>query len=344
MNGRTKQTMLSLIIGMMTILVCACAIENPLEKTSAPASMQLHGVEPAIGMGKFNLTSASNINRNAKQTWNSHQPLESVESGSFKTWQWTIYAVPSVTHLVQVFGNKRVAIIGSGVSAHTVDIPSLNSAMRELYQFYHTIIGTDMLPLNLQLALYPEDVHVSLEKTLHSNAAIPMYFAFSIPEKVGTDGGAAYSWLIDTLGLVGHEYWHAYNRENKNARFINKMTEEITAYTLERCLRTALSNGQGTFHLVDIGGSPIDIKNLVSLDKERQKLVASPGAVELSFKAKTLSLYNMAWVLKTNIIKKHDLAVQEKLYGLCYAMVHDPVDMTKGFYPADKVSPLPFSG
>lgn len=327
------------IISIITVAIGSCATEH-LNTSGLPNFMDFHGVEATYGYDKFNLRSISDINRDAKQSVNNNQgSSEFIGSGGIKDWQWDIYSEPSVANLVRSFNSQRDMVVDKNTSPHKLDIPSLNASMKEFYRFYSAIIGTELLPLHLQLVIYPENIHVRIEKTLHSNTAVPMYFAFSIPEKVGTEGGAAYSWLVDTLGLIGHEYWHAYNRENKNARFINKMTEGVTAYTLERCLRTALANGQGTFHLVDIGGSPINVK---TLEQKREELSGSPGTVGLSLEAKTLSLYNMAWVLNTNVIEKHDVALKEKLYGLCYAMIHNPVDMTQGFYPADKVKSLAF--
>lgn len=342
MNEKKKYILYALVLGMMGILSYACAGAGGLNPGRLQVYMDLHGVESSLGWARYNLRSESDIDRAAKRTWQGMPSLEKIESGSIGTWQWTIYALPSIAPLVRTLSKERTVVIGSGAAAHQLRVPSLSEAMKEFHRFYHALLGKDLYPLHVALALYPEGVHVRIEKNLHSNAAIPLYFAFNIPDKVATDGGAAYSWLVDTLGLVGHEYWHAYNRESGKPRFINMATEEVTAYTLERCLETALANGQGTFHLIDQGGAPINIK---TLPQKRSKSLASSEsslASELSNEARILSLYNMAWVLQTNVIKKQDTGLQEKLYGLCYAMVHEPVDMTKGFYPRDKVKPLPF--
>lgn len=330
-----------LIVCALVLWIGACVSETSQVVSRTPTTFDVHGVESIFGTAKFNLLSASLINRSSKQIIKSTQKLKLIESGHAGDWQWHIYTVPQVASVVKSYAKPRMMTVGTGVASHKLNVPSLNEAMREFYEFYRMMLGAKLLPLDLQLAIYPESVQVKIEKRLHSNSGIPMYFAFSIPEKVTTDGGGAYSWIVDTLSVVGHEYWHAYNRESSDAPFINMMTEEVTAYTLERCIRTALSNHQGTFHLIGINGDPI---NLNDLEAERKTIPVSPVMVEPSLGAKTLSLYNMAWVLRTNVIGKKDIQLQNQLYGLCYAMINDPVDMAKGFYPRDKVIPMPFNG
>lgn len=341
MKQQTLHLLRCLIIGLSTLCVGSCATGMASLLSTTPTEFDVHGVEAIFGTSKFNLASASNINRNSKQIVTTTQNLKMVNSGHAGDWQWRIYATPETSQLIKSFGSERTMTVSKGATSHKLNVPSLNEAMQEFYEFYRMILGTKLLPLNLQLAIYPQNVQVKIEKRLHNDSGIPMYFALSIPEKVQTDGGTAYDWIADTIGLVGHEYWHAYNRESKGAPFINMMTEEVTAYTLERCIRTALYNHQGTAHLIGIGGQPLDINNL---ETERKKIPISPVTVEPSLGAKTLSLYNMAWVLRTNVIGKNDVQLQNQLYGLCYAMVNDPVDMTKGFYPRDKVVPMPFNG
>lgn len=328
-----------LFAGAVCFAMLGCSSVDHLKADGVPTIMDLHGVEPAAGSGKYDITSISDINRNTQAITGDDLLATPVVQGGGDGWTWVLYGTEKSQPDVLSFAAQRTTTVGSGAAAHALTIPSWDSAMSRLRDVTQALISKDAPPLQLQLALYGENTPIRMAKTLQSDAGIPLYFAFSIPKSVKEDGAGAYSWLVDTLELVEHEYWHAYNMHHEPAHYVNEMTEEITAYTLQNCTKLALLNGQGGLELHDLGGGLVDIDRLEEL---RQKQLATGGPAELSNKARLVALYNIAHLISGNTVKKGDTETAQKIYGLCFAMTHHPVDLTRDFYPIDAVKPLNF--
>jgi hypothetical protein len=328
-----------LLAGIACLAMPGCSSVDHLQADGVPANMDLHGVEPAAGRDKYDITSVSDINRGIQTAHDETLLPDALVQGQTGDWTWALYGTDEARVGVLSFVTPRTATIGGEGATRTLAIPSWDSAMTRFREITRAVIGDDAPPLRLQLDFYGEDTPVRISKTLQSDSGIPLYFAFSVPEDINQDETDAYRWLVDTLELVGHEYWHAYNMHHDPEHYVNQMTEEITAYTLQNCIKFALLNGQGGLELHDLGGELVDMSKL---DELRQKQLATGGPAELSNKARLVAIYNIANLMKGNVIKKGDVEAAQKLYGLCFAMAHHPVDLTRDFYPADSVKPLNF--
>lgn len=328
-----------LLIGLTALAIYGCSSVNHLKAVGVPTILDLHGVEPADGSDRYDVTSISDINRDVRIA--ADEPLlpTALAQGDTGEWSWTLYGTKKSRARILSFDAPRTATVDTDGVAHTVTIPSWVMAMSRLRDIITAVIGEDAPALQLQLAFYDENTPVRLTKTMGSNSAIPLYFAFSVPDDVIQGGPDAYRWLVDTLELVGHEYWHVYDMRHEPAHYVNEMTEEITAYTLQNCTKLALLDGQGGLELHDLGGPLVDVGRL---EEQRRKQLATGGPAELSNKARLVAIYNIAHLINGNIVKQGDIATAQKIYGLCYAMVHHPVDLTNEFYPTDAVKPLNF--
>jgi hypothetical protein len=318
--------------------LCSCGTIPNLNVESIPDTMDFHSVGPAFGFSRFNLTSINEINRSVVGSYYSDISLQNIQSDSIGNWTWVVYSTSSLMSIARVLETDRTVMVNKGASAYSIEIPSINTAMMKVHELLSVIIGKNkLLPLNLDIALYPTSVHVSTKETLHSNSAIPMHLAMGASEKIVTDGDEAFQWILGTADLVSHEYWHAYNRESKNAHFINMLTEEVTAYTIGTCAELVSSNRKVTFYLIDKGGVAIDVDKL---EQSRIKLLSgakSKMAADLSYEGRLYAIYNIAYILQTNILRKQDIDLQNRLLKLCSAMVSHPVDMTAGFYPRNLI-------
>lgn len=328
-----------LAAGLAFLAISGCSSVDHLQADGVPTILDLHGVEQAFGLAKYNVTSISDINRDVQGITNEKLLPTPLVTGHADDWRWTFYGTDNSRASVLSFEQPRTVTADSSGVRHVIAIPTWDAAMSRFKAVIRAIIGDSAPLLQLQLAFYGENTPVRTSTTLHSDDGIPLYFAFSTPQYLSQGGTASYVWLTSTLELISHEYWHAYNMHHDSSHYVNEMTEEITAYTIQNCTTLALLNGQGGLELHDLGGGLVDLSRLEEL---RRKQIATGGPAELSNKARLVAIYNIAHLINANTVKRGDIQTDEKIYGLCFAMVHHPVDLTNDFYPSDDVKHLNF--
>ncbi|MGH7240098.1 MAG: hypothetical protein ACREHG_08540, partial [Candidatus Saccharimonadales bacterium] len=208
-------------------------------------------------------------------------------------------------------------------------IPSWRQQFESLVDMIHQIIGDRAPPFNLRLNLIEDSIKNTFSETNHSNTLIPLEFSIPVSVKK-SDSEEGFSWQIDALTVPAHEYLHTYFFYAAKHPPLNSVSNEIVAYTFQRCVEIGLMHGEGGLEFDD-HGKPINV-NRIPLPGIK---LSSDQVAPTSIDGGLYSIYNIVHFLGKDEIKSSDLAAKQRLFGLCSAMIHRPVDLSKEYYPTN---------
>jgi hypothetical protein len=326
-----KLLSLLLIASLSSLMGCTSLTPLDTGKLNLPRGAEYHAVDKEWGwdLHKYNVTSYSDINHGTAQKKTlSSLDLRKVTTGEYEGFKWSIYATDAAYAFASHFRQPQYFLKREKTGElKKIPIPSWDQQFESLVNLIHKIIGNDAPPFNLRIDLVEDEIGNTFAKTLHSDSTIPLEFSMSVP-KLKSDSWEGFDWQIDTLVVPAHEYLHTYFFYAAKQPPLNLLSNEVAAYTFQMCVELELMNSNGRLEF-DAYGKPVDASHLPAPGIKSTPNVIGPDAVNES----TYSVYNIVHYLGTAEIKRNDIKVTSKFFGLCSAMIHHPVDLTKEYYP-----------
>ncbi|MBU6470522.1 MAG: hypothetical protein KGL00_06100 [Gammaproteobacteria bacterium] len=340
MTSNPSITLSKLIVVLLSTLVISCSAYQIAEfndKTTSTA-FDLHAISIVSGRDKYNVASYSHIGRRAKKYLEAADTKwVTIEQGEYKGWRWQFEAEPSVVSAVSPF-TQPMTLKQRLTDGNAVILPSLAQMMQRFRVVAGALIGTELPSLDYRVTFILPEVNAKRFVEHHSNISIVLDYYLPAPELRDKSPVDPTDWINSIVDLGAHEFLHAYVETSAEHHLPNGFTEEVTAYTFQHCVQLyVLGTGSG-LRFLDASGH--DMVPAGSLTGNLGEAYLKSSAT-ISLDARTFSLYNIVRILDKGTIYPTDTKAKQMLYGLCYAMIHHPVDLTKGYYPVNLVKPLP---
>ncbi|HEY3859278.1 MAG TPA: hypothetical protein VGM47_06680 [Gammaproteobacteria bacterium] len=297
----------------------------------------LHSISIISGRDRYNIATYSHINRSSKaylQTGKSR--WATIEKGQYRGWSWDFESEPSAFSDVSPF-IEPTAQAQKLIDGKPVMLPSLTQMMQRLRDMTSAMVGADMPPLDLRLTFIPVSLNAKQYVEHHSDDSIVLDYYLPAPNPDDDPATRSIDWMSFDARLAAHEYLHALIETGHTPKLPNGFTEEVTAYTFETCAQLYTLGTSSGIRFVDSAGKTLDPKGSSGPDSPKGFMNSS---AEVSDDGRIFAMYNIVHVLGKSVIAPGDEETRSMLYGLCRAMIHEPADLTREYYPAVSVQPL----